>query len=131
MDERRIHLAVHEKRSQKQIEPFVKGPIPLGWIREASNLGGSALDVGLFLWYRWGLNREQTFAFGLDDMQEHGFEMSRSTVRRALAQLKGRGLVTTTREEGQKHRVRIETGGNQTGVIRPEEWLTGVKPTAQ
>lgn len=36
-------------------ERFVKGPVPMPWIAQASQLRGGALAVGLMLWHKAGI----------------------------------------------------------------------------
>jgi hypothetical protein len=37
-------------------EPFLRGPIPLAWLARAHEAGGSALAVGLALWFVRGVS---------------------------------------------------------------------------
>jgi hypothetical protein len=42
--------------------PFIKGPIPLAWMKAVAMLPGKCLHVGLALWYLVGLKKTKTVA---------------------------------------------------------------------
>jgi len=39
---------------------FIKGPLPMHWVRAAAQLPGKTLHVGLYLWYLAGLTKSTT-----------------------------------------------------------------------
>lgn len=84
---------------------FLKGPIPMEWLRTAMRLKGRALHVGVMLWHFRGLRRSDTFKVGLGDLGQG--VISRYTVRRALSALAGVGLIEVTGKPGQKLRVTV------------------------
>jgi hypothetical protein len=74
----------------RSTEPFLRGPIPMAWLARAHAAGGSALAVGLALWFvravsrgpgpvkmgssarrRLGLTRDQT-GYGLRALEAAG-----------------------------------------------------------
>lgn len=78
------------KKRRVVVEPFLRGPIPLAWLARAHEAGGSALAVGLALWFvrgvsgkrgpvkvdssvrrRLGLSRDQT-GYGLRALEAAG-----------------------------------------------------------
>ena len=44
-----------KRHAKRQAEAFLKGPIPLAWLRQAANLKRPALTVGLALWFQHGI----------------------------------------------------------------------------
>ena len=44
----------------KQGEKFLKGPIPLKWLINASSLPGKSLHIAIVVWYRAGLEKSRT-----------------------------------------------------------------------
>lgn len=78
------------KKRRLAAQPFLRGPIPLAWLARAHEAGGSALAVGLALWFvrgvsgkagpvkvdsstrrRFGLSRDQT-SYGLRALEAAG-----------------------------------------------------------
>jgi hypothetical protein len=79
-----------KKKRAHATEPFLRGPVPLAWLARAHAAGGSALAVGLALWFvrgvsgkagpvkvdsstrrRFGLSRDQT-GYGLRALEAAG-----------------------------------------------------------
>ncbi|MGB7914699.1 MAG: hypothetical protein WCF79_05305 [Rhodomicrobium sp.] len=54
--------------------PFIKGPIPLAWMKAAAMLPGKCLQVGLALWYLAGLQKTNTVALGNHLLQSFGVD---------------------------------------------------------
>lgn len=48
-------------RRQRGTQAFLKGPVCLEWLREASGLGVGAISVGLALWAKVGLEKNDFF----------------------------------------------------------------------
>ena len=90
---------------QRQIAPFVKGPIPLHWVAHAARLSGKAMQVGVMLWYRCGLTQSLTTTLPTALLQL--FDIDRHAVYRALTQLENAGLITVSRYIGRKPIVTI------------------------
>ena len=42
-------------------EPFLRGPIPLGWVTAAASLPGKTINVALALWWRHGMAQGKPF----------------------------------------------------------------------
>ncbi len=77
---------------------FIKGPIPLTWLMAASHLPGRAVNMGLLIWYRVGLegkNRVQ-----ITRKISHLMGMKKDTAARALYALERAGLIKIARPRG-------------------------------
>jgi hypothetical protein len=83
------------------VEPFIKGPIPLRWLARASAAGGSALEVGLEIWFWAGLKRSNRIAISLSRLRVSP-TLSRSAASRGLQKLESAGLVRAQRLPGRK-----------------------------
>lgn len=49
-------LPSRSKKRRVADQPFLRGPIPLAWLARAHEAGGSALAVGLALWFVRGVS---------------------------------------------------------------------------
>ena len=88
------------KQARRSVEAswFVKGPIPMEWLRRAAILGGKVLHVSLLLWFRVGCEKSVTVR--LTQSHCNLFGLSRHAVYRALKSLEAAGLVTVSRHRG-------------------------------
>jgi hypothetical protein len=103
-----------EKAKKKQSEPFLKGPIPWSWIEAAMSLRGSALEVGLILWYQSGLKKSLTVK--LRPTMTSFLEIERKTLYRALKALEDAKLILVVRSKGSSPTVTLlKTGGRSKG----------------
>ncbi len=84
---------------------FLKGPVPMSWLREAAKLGGKAVVVGLALWFRHGI--EGSGPVKLTRKLLAGLHVSRTTARDCLRKLEAAGLVSVDRARGRCPRVTI------------------------
>jgi hypothetical protein len=84
----------------QQGELFLRGPIPLIWLRAASTLPGRALSVAIALWFLAGCERSRVVA--LPNGLCASFGVDRFSKRRALDALQSAGLVTVTHHRGRK-----------------------------
>ena len=50
---------VKKRRPAMASQPFLRGPIPLAWLARAHEAGGSALAVGLALWFVRGVSGQR------------------------------------------------------------------------
>lgn len=91
---------------------FLKGPIPLTWLQNASKCSGRSLHVGVVLWFYSGMIRTATVPLNLSRLVDWG--IPRDAARRALVQLERAGLVTVDRGVGRKPSVTIirQSGGS-------------------
>jgi hypothetical protein len=89
-------------------EHFLRGPIPMNWIRVASVVSGqgSGFKVAIVLWYLSGLNRQaKTVKLSGSVLREMGVE--RHAGYRGLEALEDAGLVAVERRPGQSPRVTL------------------------
>ena len=61
---------------------FLRGPIPMGWLHDASKLGVSALWVGCVLWHLSGVKKSTTFV--VSNLHLHRWGVDRFAKSRAL-----------------------------------------------
>ena len=77
---------------------FLKGPIPLTLINQATRLPGKAWHVYAAIWYLVGINRHSTV--NLTNTALKQFNVSRDSKYRALKALEKDGLITVVRTNG-------------------------------
>jgi DNA-binding MarR family transcriptional regulator len=82
----------------KQVDKFLKGPVPWWWIEKAVRLPGSTLHVGLALWRLSGAMKSDTVRLANSEMEALGVD--RNAKSRALKQLQKRGLVSVQQDPG-------------------------------
>ena len=70
---------------------FLRGPIPMGWLHDASKLGVSALWVGCILWHLSGVKKSATFL--VSNLHLHRWGVDRFAKSRALKALAYADLV--------------------------------------
>ena len=77
---------------KQQVEPFLRGPVPLWWLSRAASAGSSGLSVGLCLWFMRGVTKS-----GGPIKVSRGvlkkMNLSRDQSRRGLQALQRAGLV--------------------------------------
>jgi len=78
-------------------EPFLRGPIPLGWLSVAANLPGKALHVSMAIWHRASLEQNGTVSLGNNLLDSFGVKPDAK--RRALLALEGASLISIERRE--------------------------------
>jgi hypothetical protein len=71
--------------------PFLRGPVPLGWLAAAHAAGGSALAVGVALWFQRGV-RGDVSPVKVTSAVRRRLELSQDQSRRGLAALESAGL---------------------------------------
>ena len=72
-------------------QPFLRGPVPLGWMAAAHDAGGSALAVGVALWFQLGV-RGDSRPLKMTSAVRRRLGLSRDQARRGLAALESAGL---------------------------------------
>ena len=96
----------HPLPGQKQPTPksgrikgkFLKGPIPWSWLSRAALLQGTALSVGLCIWFLSGVTNQRKIKLSKKLVLEFG--VSRSSYYRALKSLEKADLVSVERHLG-------------------------------
>jgi hypothetical protein len=71
---------------------FLRGPVPMAWLLSASRLPGKALAVGVWLWFRAGIEKSTTIDFSATKLaKESG--IPRMSLHRGLKALESAGLI--------------------------------------
>jgi DNA-binding transcriptional ArsR family regulator len=86
---------------------FLRGPIPMNWLVLAGHLPGSALLLGLHIWYLSGLKGKNASPVLLNLSRQGELGLSRTTASRALQALKRAGLVEVELKPGRAPRVSL------------------------
>jgi hypothetical protein len=84
---------------------FVRGPIPLDWLRRAAELPGKALAVGVALWFLRGCRKRTTVKLTRRTLDRLG--VGRKPGYRGLQALEKAGLVRVRRQQGKSPVVTI------------------------
>ncbi len=79
-------------------EKFIKGPIPLDWMRKASECGLRGADIGLLLWYAGGWQKRNPVSVSSLIVQQ--LPVDPKTCRRVLSKMEAIGLVNVERHRG-------------------------------
>lgn len=79
-------------------ERFLKGPIPLKWICEATRLPGQTWNVATAIWYLVGLNNSPTIKLTQTVLNQFG--ITRYAKYRALNELEATGLIKIDSSHG-------------------------------
>lgn len=83
------------------------GPVPLSWFKAAIEAGGSALAVGLCLWYLKGMTKSLEDLIITRKRAKETLGIEKDGLSRGLDRLETAGLITTTRSRGKAIRVTI------------------------
>lgn len=100
----KINSTAQEPNSDKarvrheMAEPFLRGPIPLGWLEKAAGLGGKSLNISISLWFLAGVTKSKTVRF--NQSRQERFGAKRDAARRALVLLENAGLISISRGNG-------------------------------
>jgi hypothetical protein len=87
-----VPVAGRQKVRRATTEPFLRGPIPLAWLARAHRAGGSALAVGLSLWFVRGVSGKRG-PVKVDSSSRRRFELTRDQTGYGLRALEAAGLV--------------------------------------
>ena len=85
--------------------PFIKGPIPVGWISEAAALPGKALHLALAIQWLSGMNKGAPGKVPKKVLAT--FSLSMDAYRDGLKRLEAAGLIRVSRLPGQSPLVRV------------------------
>ena len=86
-------------------EKFVRGPIPLDWIKAAIPCGRKSINVVLALWYLAGFNRSNPIKLTPATLLDFG--VSAESARSILKRFEQVGLVSVDRKRGRSPIVTI------------------------
>lgn len=103
------------REKKLQVEPFIRGPLPLGWFIRASQIPRrNALVVALVLWHLAGMAKAKSrLVFCVARCTPFG--LGRKSVARGLRDLEEAGLVCVERVRGRCARVDLlESKGSAT-----------------
>ncbi len=93
---------VNPKPAAWRGKPYLRGPIPLAWIRAASRKSRGCLLVGLGLWHLRSLNKNTSFPATM--RQIAGLVgVSHRTVQRGVTELCALGLLKIEWKAGSRH----------------------------
>jgi hypothetical protein len=87
-----IPVTGRQKARRPATEPFLRGPIPLAWLARAHRAGGSALAVGLSLWFVRGVSGKRG-PVKVDSSTRRRLELSRDQTNYGLPALEAAGLI--------------------------------------
>jgi hypothetical protein len=97
-----------KKREPKKkiIGKFIRGPIPLYWMKKALELAPCAIRIGIVLWYISGLRKSETFI--LSNVMLKDFGLNRHTKYQGLKHLEEAGLIEVERRFKKNPKVTIK-----------------------
>ena len=107
-----VSLERRKRQAEKRGGQFLRGPVPLTWLAGAGAMPGKALAIGVFLWWRAGIEKRRS-GLQLNCRRLERFGVSRQACSRALSALERAGLVTVDRQSGKCPRVSIIADGGK------------------
>jgi hypothetical protein len=81
-------------------EAYLTGPIPMGWIQEATGLSGRTWQVASALWFTGVRSKTKSATVTLTEKTRRRFHLTRSAINRGLKQLAHAGLIIVERHSG-------------------------------
>jgi len=99
---------VQGKQSVRNL--FVKGPIPLDWLTEASLLPGKCLNVAMAIQWLAGMSGARPVK--LTKRAEASFNVSSDTSRECLNRLEAAGLIQLNRSPGKRPLIEVVVKSN-------------------
>jgi hypothetical protein len=100
-----INPPSRKRKCSRSKEPFLCGPVPMGWLYSAGSLPGKTLHVSLLLWHEVGCHKSRTIRFHISKARRYGIHLD--SARRALKALEAGGLISVRRIPGQCSEVTI------------------------
>jgi len=100
----------HDSSTGKYVDaplstPFLKGTIPMAWLNEAAKLPGKALNLGIAIWWLYGMAKTKTFKLTSKALAQ--LDISRDAASSGLKRLEAQGLIRVQRLSGQRPTVEI------------------------
>ena len=77
----------------RQTAPFLSGPVPVAWLAAANVAGGSALALGIALWFHRGLRKKYGPILRVNAAVRKAMDLTPDQARRAVAALASKGLI--------------------------------------
>ena len=84
---------------------FIKGPIPLDWVKASSVCGRRSIDVAVILWFAAGIQRSNPFKLSQTVLSE--LVIPAKTARRILIRMQSIGIVVVDFHRGRSPLVTI------------------------
>jgi len=97
---------------------FIKGPIPLAWLKVASRCGYRAEAVGLLVWYAAGIQKSNPCKLTPKVLSE--LHVHPRTARRILERFASAGLVVVEFHRGRSPLVTITSPGGPSSPVASE-----------
>ena len=101
-----IQTSVLQASRGRLNERFLKGPIPMSEIVQASRISGKALAIYLAIRHECDLHRAQEVTVPARLLRDMG--ISRDSKSRCIRDLEAAGLISVTRVQGRTCRVRLK-----------------------
>jgi DNA-binding MarR family transcriptional regulator len=103
----RLNALTGEYSGAPLTEPFLKGPIPMAWLKAAAELPGKAFQLGIAIWWLRPMSKSENFKLTQKALDYVG--ISRDATYDALKRLEARGLIRVQRSPGRRPIVGILT----------------------
>lgn len=122
--ERKAVVPKSKSKSNRRIEPrqdiprhgpkdrFIKGPIPMDWLRAANKCGRQAMSVATLVWFAAGLQRSNPVKITPSVLSE--LAVTPRTARRVLERMQHIGLVAVEFHRGRSPLVTIQPSPTMT-----------------
>jgi hypothetical protein len=82
-----------ERTKRQRVAPYLRGPVPMAWLAAANAAGGSALALGLALWFQRAMRKRFGPILRVNNAVRKSIGLSADQSRRAVAALVSRGLI--------------------------------------
>ena len=82
-----------DRMTGRQTAPFLSGPVPVAWLAAANVAGGSALAIGIALWFHRGLRKKYGPILRVNAAVRKAMDLTPDQARRAIATLASKGLI--------------------------------------
>ncbi|MFM7077323.1 MAG: hypothetical protein ACKO3G_14860 [Planctomycetaceae bacterium] len=79
--------------TKPKVAPYLSGPVPMSWLAEAVTAGGSALALGVSLWFQRGMRKRFGPILRVDTAVRKVMNLTADQSRRAVTALAARGLI--------------------------------------
>ena len=79
--------------TRRQAAPLLSGPVPMAWLAAANAAGGSALALGLALWFQRGMRKRFGPILRVSTAVRKAMALTSDQTRRAIAALAERRLI--------------------------------------
>jgi len=81
------------RATRRQTAPFLGGPVPMAWLAAANAAGGSALALGLAIWFHQGMRKKFGPILRVNAAVRKAMALTPDQARRAIAALASKGLI--------------------------------------